>query len=119
MHRITQTLGNDAPLQGEVFILVKGDALIGRPAHGAVVNDDVLAETAPQGIPFLLGGIAHPEPEIADNDVVGIDENRIVAQGDAVAGSRLAGDGDIPFGDLKCRFELYGSGDLKKDDPCA
>ncbi len=109
VYGIFQAFGDEAPLQGKILILVKGDALIGRPAHGTVVDDDLADLPASEGIAFLLRGIPHAEAENPDDDIVGVDSDRIVAQGNPVARCRLSGNGQVTVFDAQLRFQRYGA----------
>ena len=70
---LVEGLGNEAPLDGDVFVVVEGDAFIDAPGGGAVIDDDVLAAAAAERVGVGLGEVAEAEAEIADDDVVGID----------------------------------------------
>src|SRR5262249_62168440 len=61
--------------------------------------------------------LAAAEAHVADDDVVRVDLRRRPADADAVAGGRLAGDGDEWLVDLERRLKRDQSGDAEDDRP--
>ncbi|MNL86341.1 hypothetical protein D3C87_2150070 [compost metagenome] len=57
MHALVQAFGNDAPLHGEVLVVVERCVLIHGPAHGAMIHDDILVANAIEGIIGLFAFI--------------------------------------------------------------
>ena len=121
MSGIAQALSQDAPLQGEVLILVERGTFIHRPAHGAMVQDDIIVATAPDGVLLcavafrILDGVAKAETDETDNDIGGLDVCRIIFQADTVSGSRLTGNGDIPLIDFQYRLKSDFTGNVEND----
>ncbi len=64
-----------------------------------MVEDDVLVVACGDGVVLDACLVAHTHTDVAHDDLVGIDVQRIAAQTDAVARSGLARDGEIWIGD--------------------
>ena len=117
-------LCNNAPLQGHVGVGIEGGGFVNAPAHGAVIQDDILVVAAPNAV-FAVGlvtadiglapvaFISKAEAHKADNHIVGVDVGRVVLDADAVSGGRLAGDGDISLGNLEIRGQFNGPSHVK------
>ena len=54
MPRIGKTLGNSAPLHGEIVVVVEGSHLIDAPAEGTVVEDDACLVALPGSIRTVI-----------------------------------------------------------------
>lgn len=85
-----------------------------------MVDDDVMRVHGSEAVPAVgtVDGhilVAQSEADEAD-DVVGTGLHGIVGDADAVAGSRLSGDGGV-LGNLEGRFEVDGAGDVEEDGP--
>ena len=107
---VVQALGEKAPLYRiAVAALRHGDRLVRPPTRRAVVQDEALRAVAANAVAFVLGtitAIAGAHPQVAYNDVMGVDQREGVgrsAEADPVAGCRLAGDGEIRLPDLERR----------------
>jgi hypothetical protein len=81
-----------------------------------VVEDDVRAAADRDRIVFLAGLVADPRAQVADDHVVGVDQELAVAQGDPVAGGGLAGDGDVIVGDLQVALQADHPADIEHHD---
>ena len=102
MAGVDKALCHKAPLHCSVLVAEHGEAFVDGPADRAVVDDEVLVVEASETVPAVgiaLGDIliAEPEAHIAYDDVVGLNGHGIVGNADAVAGSRLSGDGDVAY----------------------
>ena len=119
-------LGNQAPLHGEILVAVEGSRLVHAPAHGAVVQDDMVQITAPDAVLAVglagldLGGgpgslVTEPETQETDDHVIGTlgQIRRIVFEADTVAGSRLARNGQIAFGDFEVGLQFDRAGHVE------
>ena len=116
---VVEALAEDAPLHREVLVVVERGAFVHRPAHRAVVEDDVGVVAAPDAV-FLAGHlVAQAEAHEADDHVVGVVLDAVVGQADAVARRRLAGDGDVALGDGQAALELDDAGHVEDDGPGA
>ena len=115
---IPHGFGNQAPLHGHVHIAVERSRLVDAPAHGAMIQDDVIQVTSPDavfavrlaGIDVLLRPrrlVTQAETHEADDDIVSLQDHRIILQADTVAGSRLACDGQVSL----VNFQIGGQGD--------
>ena len=118
VNRVAQALREQAPLHREVAVCVERCALVGRPRHGAVVEDQVLVVAAPDGVVLILGDIAHAETHVADDDVVGLHLHGVVAQADAVARGGLSGDGQVVVLDLERLRQADRAADVEDDNAC-
>lgn len=99
-----------------------GDILIDGPGKGAVVHDDVVRATRGDFEAVAVGRIgaidqiAHPKPQAADDDVVGLDRKGAVFDGDAVAGGGLAGDGEKGMRDHDLVVQFDGAAGFEDHD---
>jgi len=93
---IVKTFADNTPLYGQAVVVVEGERFVGTPAGGAVVDDDVsLPLDTADHIAFPAGDfVAEPKTEIANDDVVGLNRQSILAEANPVARCRLAGDGN-------------------------
>ena len=82
-----------------------------------MVNDDVLLVHTTQSVSLMIFhlAIAKTETHVAKNNVAGLDSEWIVCHTDAVAWSRLAGNGHIALHDGKFGFEEDGSRHIEHD----
>ena len=71
VNRFFHTFGNQTPLQGEVFIVVKRSAFIHTPAHTAMINYDLFISDSRKGIVNLSGFISKPETKITNYNIIG------------------------------------------------
>ena len=115
-----QTLGDDAPLHREVVVGIERGTFVGTPGDGAVVDDDVVAETSAEGIGSvgLLGRerpVAHAETHISDDDIAARYRYRIAGHTDSVARRALSGDGQVAARDVQAAVELYRTRYLEKN----
>ena len=80
-----------------------------------MVDDDVGDRVSPQGVVADLE-VAAAEPQVADDDVVGVDVDALAPDADAVAGGGLAGEGEERVLDVQRAFERDQAGDAEDDD---
>ena len=121
--RVRQRLGDQRPLDGQVIdaalrraVAAAGrQGLVHRPAGRDMVQDDATAARDADRIVLHAGLVARAHADVADDDVVGGDDQRLAAQGDPVAGRRLAGEGNVGPADLQRRGEGDGSADIEDD----
>ena len=122
MARIGQSLGDIAPLHGEIAVVIKRGHLIDAPGERAVVKNDVLAVASPCGVSSIVD-ILHlrtAETDETDNDIVTLGQfYGIIPQCDATAWSRLACYRGIG-GNSQVRFQVNIPADIKNDGswPC-
>ena len=87
------------PLHGGEVIVVHRHVLLTAPSEAAVVDDDVLSvfDTDASAVDELvIVGLAQSSADIADNQVIAAAQIQLgTAIEDAVAGSRLSGNGDV------------------------
>jgi hypothetical protein len=95
------SFGDQAPLNGDVFIVVKGHHLIAAPAGRHMVQDNVLMIPATYGIGFKRG--VCPYADISDDHVVGA-HAKTSPNANAVSWGGLPGDGDVVIPDAKISF---------------
>ena len=103
MDGICQALANDAPLEGEIAVVVERGTLVGAPTHGTMVDDDVavMFETIHRIVAFLFDVSPHARADETDNHVVGRHAEGVVFQANAVARSCLSGDGEVAVVDFQ------------------
>ena len=121
MAGIIKAFGNDRPLHrqiGQVFLARQAaEALRGRqdfidrPARGDMVDDDVGSADDRDAVILDQALAANARADIAHDDIVGVDAQRIVAQRNPGARRGLSGDGDIVVLDGQPVFQLDGAGD--------
>ena len=109
-----QTFGNDTPLHREVVVGIERGALVGTPRDGAVVDDDIVAETAAESVGTVgfIGRerpVSHAETHVAYDDIATRNRYGISGQTDTVARGTLSGDGNITVSDIQAAVELYGT----------
>ena len=116
--RILQTLCGDAPLNGKVLSAIDRQTFVDAPADRTMVDDDVVVVHRTEAVAFMVGNIfiAQAETHITDDDVVAIQRNGIVGYADAVAGSRLSGNGDVAF-DGKGPLQMDSAGNVEDNGP--
>lgn len=108
VERTAQALGEDAPLHREIFVGIERRAFVRAPADRTVVDQDVAAVATSERI--LVAGrraplVAHAEPQVAQDDVVGPDGHAETCDADAVARSALPCDREVAAGDVEPFFE--------------
>src|SRR5690554_4933866 len=115
--RKAQALGEDAPLQGEVLVVIKRGAFVGGPTYRAVVDHDVFPAVCPKSI-FISRdfSVAHPKAEEADNHVVCLNLHGVVGQGDTPARCRLPRQGEVSLADSELAGKVDGAAHLENDD---
>lgn len=82
-----------------------------------MVNNDVSPVSSPDGIVLLIGYITHPETHKPDNHIVGIHKDGIVPDGNPVAGSSLAGNGNVPVVDVQIALQSDRTRNPEQDGP--
>ena len=117
---VAEAFRNDVPLEGEILHPVEGSALVGAPAHGAMVDDDLLVFVVVvahhlHGVVFRLFLIAHPAADETDDHVAGADAEGVVLQADTVTGGALAGDGQVSPRDVQLLLQGDGAGHVEDD----
>ena len=90
-----EALGDHAPLYGYVLAVIHRHGLVDAPACRHVVEYDVLAAAAAQGIVVAATLVAQAHTYIAYYHLVGGYAQRIALYADAVAGSGLSGYGYV------------------------
>ena len=104
MIRIIQGFGDDVPLQGRAVAAIDRHAFIRTPADAAMIDDEAFASAGTQRIvmpaamdfSLVLVPVAHPEPEVSDDDIIPGHRHGMIGQADTIARGRLSGDRDIP-----------------------
>ena len=129
-----QRLAGDAPLDRDVdrrqlqllvaarrpvHVAVHRQVLVEAPARRAVVDDDVADRVAAERV-VAVGHVrlAAAEPEVADDDVVGVDLGGPPGDADAVAGGGLAGDGDVGGADVDGPVQVDDAGVAQSRGHC-
>ena len=84
-----------------------------------MVEDDAPAALDRNSVSLNPRLITQPRADVADHHVIGGDDQGLVAQGDAVTGGGLAGEGDPAVADGEGRDEADGAADIEDDDPGA
>ena len=117
VYGVGQTFADDAPLQGQVTVVVERATLVGAPAQRTVVDDDVAVRLIGiHGVVAFLHDVgSHTRADKADDDVVGLYIERIVLQADAVARCGLSGDGQIAVAHLERLLQFDDAADGKDD----
>ena len=82
-----------------------------------MVEDHSPAVAYPDRVIVDSRHIAEPRTDEADDNVVGMDAERIVANGDSPTRRGLAGDRDPSVADDQRRLEPDGPADIEDDDP--
>ena len=91
-----QRLGDERPLERDVFRGTRAEALIQAPADRAVIHDRVVASCESAAIDRLSAEVPGPVADEAHDGVLRTTEpQRELAQADAFARSRLAGHGHV------------------------
>ncbi len=107
-----EPLTNDAVLHGHVVDVAKDrePADVCAPQQAHVIEDDVVGVLvhAVEGQPVRLIGLARGEervtqaqPQVAEDDVMGADDDRVSAHLDPLPGRQVAGDGDVRMLDME------------------
>src|SRR5690554_635091 len=78
VHRITKTLGKQTPLHGKIVVVVERRSLIGGPAHGTMIQDNILPAPPPDGIVLRRLFVAHSKAQKTNNKIAGIYLHRVV-----------------------------------------
>src|SRR5690554_383943 len=115
--RKAQALGEDAPLQREVLVVIKRGTFVGGPTYRAVVDHNVFPTACPKSI-FIPRdfSVAHPKAEEADNHVVCLNLHGVVGQGNTFARCRLSRQSEVSLADGELTGEVDGAGHLENDD---
>jgi hypothetical protein len=100
MTGVVKTLGNEAPLHGQVFHAVYRTTFVDAPANGAMVDDDVFLIHASQTITFMISyiGVAQAKTHKADDDVARVDGEGVIGDADTITRCCLSGDGNVAAG---------------------
>ena len=92
---MVQALADDAPLHGAVPVVADRQHLVNTPTKGAMIDDNIFLKI-PAGCIFgKFVHISQADPEIADDDVVSINTQRVIPDADSIARRRLAGNGEV------------------------
>jgi len=110
-----QTFTDETPLHGGVLIVIERGDFIYSPAHRAVIDYDILAANARDGIFLQLVYIAETNAKIANDNIIGGDDQWIIFETNAIAGRGLAGDGEIAVADAKLGLQRDRAGKMKDD----
>src|SRR5262245_44739280 len=123
--RVERFAGN-APLHRHVdgrefgvlfHVAIERQVFVHAPTGGTMIDDDLSLGIAADIVGTLAAlRLTAAHAEMAENDIVRVDIERIVRETNAVAGRGLAGDGDVGIVDIKSAFELDNAGDAKDDD---
>ncbi len=112
-----KAFAKDAPLQCKILDIVERTRFVDRPAHGAMVDHDIMV-IARIGIERIIDdaiGIAETETNITEDNVAAFDGSCILTDTDTVARRRLPGNGEAVFLDLQCAVEINRSRYLEYD----
>ena len=90
--------------------------LVRRPAHRAVVDDGRPVPHVDRVL-LLVRGVARPHAEVAQDHLGRVHLDAVAREHDAVAGSRLPGDGQEPVPDVQRADQLDGARDPEDDRP--
>ncbi len=120
VHGGAKALGDNIPGEGKVFHAIERGAFVGTPANGAVVDNNFLERIAVfvhylHGVVLGLLLVPHPAADETDNDVAGMNPERVILQADTVAGGGLTGNGEISLLDLQLFLKRDGSGHVKNN----
>ena len=85
-----QGLGDDAPLYGCIADGIERSVFVRSPAHGTVVDDEILHMACPESIILVFRCRAHTETHISDYHLISPYIHPMVPESDAFPRSRLA-----------------------------
>ena len=111
MHRCIQAMGHKTPLHGQVFCFVDRQAFVDAPTDGKMIENHIFLPipATTQAITVQLMAITDTYTKIADNDLTGIYNERIIFQTDTLSRSRLSGNGDTVVLYTQVGFQFDGT----------
>ena len=116
MTRIGKTLGNGAPLHGEIVIIVERCDFVDTPAEGTVVEDDSSLVALPGSICSVIDIFLLTTAKADESDyAVVLWANGVISQGDSWRRSCLTEDGGISS-DGEVGSQRNDASNVKDDD---
>src|SRR5690554_2323136 len=98
--RFVQGLTDDAPLHTDVFVVVGRQNLIVALGKAAVINDHMLLPDDRYRILLHLVQIAGPNPQMSNNDLIGLYLQTIALQTNTIPGRCLSRNGNAVVVDV-------------------
>ena len=90
VYRAVQGFGYNAPLYRRIRQSVERCVFIRCPAHGTMVDNNILHMAGTKCIVFVLRCRSHPETDISHYDLIGSDIHSVVLQSDTLSGRGLS-----------------------------
>ncbi|MPM62736.1 hypothetical protein SDC9_109613 [bioreactor metagenome] len=115
---VIERFGNITPLQGKIIVGIKRCTFIDTPAHGAMIDNNIILISAPNGIAFIGEYfVAQSETHETDNHITCTDLHFIITQANAITRSCLTCNRYISLRYIQSAFKDNNTRNFKKNGP--